>query len=98
MSCGSLKKRPKLVQSIIDALTSGASHSKRKGWRAIEFGVSELGSRNEHFRSLLCQDTKELLGLFAGQSSVGATRIDTEEKELAMDASEKAKRNATRAL
>jgi hypothetical protein len=53
--------------SIQDILACGASRGKRRGWRAKELGVSDLSSHNERFRSLLREDTKELLGFLSGQ-------------------------------
>jgi hypothetical protein len=60
------------VSSIQDILASGASRGKKKGWRAKELGVFQLGSRNERFQNLLREDTKELLGfLLLGRSTTG---------------------------
>jgi hypothetical protein len=59
------------VSSIQDILASGASRGKKKGWRAKELGVFQLGSRNERFQSLLREDTKELLGFLSGRSITG---------------------------
>jgi hypothetical protein len=60
------------VSSIQDILASGASRGKKKGWRAKELGVFQLGSRNERFQSLLREDTKELLGFLSGLSTTGS--------------------------
>jgi hypothetical protein len=43
------------VLSTVNAFAYGASHSRKKGWLAIDVGVSKIGSRNERFQSLLCQ-------------------------------------------
>jgi hypothetical protein len=72
--------RQRTVLSTVDALAYDASHGRKKGWRAIDLGVSKLGSRYERFQSLLCQDTKELVGLLAGQSSAGVSRPDTQQR------------------
>jgi hypothetical protein len=61
------------VSSIQHKLASGALlNGKKKGWRAKELGVFQLGCRNELFQSLPCEDTKELLGFFLGLSNTGS--------------------------
>jgi hypothetical protein len=55
-----------LSSSIRDILAAGVSRGKKKGWRAKELGVLQLGSRDERFQSLLREDTKELLGFLSG--------------------------------
>ena len=61
------------VLSIQVILASGAARGKKKGWRAKELGVSHLGSRNKHFRSLLREDTKEILGFLSGRTASTGT-------------------------
>ena len=53
------------VLSIQDLLASGALHGKKKGWRAKELEVAELGCQNESFQQLLHEDIKELLGFLS---------------------------------
>lgn len=59
-----------------DWLTSGASQGKKKGWRAKEHGVSQLGTRNEQFQSPLREDTKELLARFLAGARTMSTCTD----------------------
>ncbi len=66
--------------STVNGLAYGASHGRKKGWGAIDLGVSKLGDRNVRFQSLLCQDTKELVGFLVGQSSAGVSRPDTQQR------------------
>ncbi len=68
------------VLSTVNALAYGTSHGRKKGWRAIDLGVSKSGSLNERFQSLLCQDTKELVGFLTEQASAGVSRLDTQQQ------------------
>ena len=90
--------RQRAVLKTVNALAYGASHGRKKGWRAKKIGVSKLGSQNESFWSLRCQDTKELLIFLAGSHQLVCLVRIRHSNELATDNLEWVKQNATRAL
>ena len=63
------------VSSIQDILASGASRGKKKGWRAKELGVFQLGSRNERFRRLACTVSKQLVSRSGMFGRAGGMRM-----------------------
>ena len=60
------------VLSNQDILASGALCGKKKGWRAKELEVAELGCWNECIQQLLCEDTKKLLGFLSASKGGSA--------------------------